>query len=237
MKRIVLKNVSKKFLVKASPGHSSGNHIFKIFSKKECRWALKNVSLTVNPGEIIGVVGLNGAGKSTLLSVISGVYKNDSGDLSVNGRAVSVIGLTSGLKDRLSARDNIYLCGALYGLTKNEIKKQEQSVYSFAGLEKYRDAKLQQFSTGMIARLVFSIAIHCHPDILLLDEINSNLDKEFTKILNDEVSRYKKRGGAAVIVSHKQQVIRGCDRVLWLENGKKMMEGTSQEVIKRYWGA
>lgn len=170
-------------------------------NKKEL-WAIKNLSLTVKPGEIMGIFGSNGAGKSTLLSIISGIYTHDKGTVSIRGKVVSVIGLMSGLKDRLTMHDNIYLGAMLYDLTKEEVKKQEASIISFAKLEPYKQVKLYKFSTGMIARLIFSIAIHCKPDILLLDEITSNLDKKFTQTVSAAVNKLTQHGGAAIVVSH-----------------------------------
>jgi ABC-type polysaccharide/polyol phosphate transport system ATPase subunit len=233
-----LKNVSKKFLIGSEKKQNIILNAIHFFSGREAKeefWALKDISLTVNPGEIIGIVGSNGAGKSTLLSLIADIYKADEGSAMINGRVISITGLIHGIHDKLNMKENIILSSAFYGLTQKQIQSRTNSIIKFAELEKYPETKIHQFSTGMRARLIFSIAIHCDPDILLLDEVTSNLDKEFTKTVSSTVRKLTKKGVTVIIVSHKKEIIADCDRAIILDEGKLIKEGTPSEIIKSYW--
>lgn len=236
MEVVTLNKVGKKFRF-GNQRHSLLQGIEYFFTGKSNRkdlWALKSISLTVKKGEILGIVGANGAGKSTLLSLIAGVYTPDEGDLKVLGKIVSIIGLVSVLQDRLTLRDNIFLACSLYGLSIKECHEVEKDVIAFAHLEKFSDSKLYQFSGGMIARAIFSIAVHCQPDILLLDEATSNLDKDFTQLVAQTVENLRKKGVVVIVVSHKKEIIEKCDRVLYLDKGIVKLSGTSDQVVEQY---
>jgi ABC-type polysaccharide/polyol phosphate transport system ATPase subunit len=213
--------------------------LFHFFSGKEAKktfWVLKNINFSAMPGEVVGIAGPNGAGKSTLLTLIADVYKADSGEVKVDGKVISIIGLIHGLHDKLTTKENIPLLCSLYGLEPAEISKKQDSIITFAGLEKYADTKVFQFSTGMLARLIFSTAIHCNPDILLLDEVTSNLDKEFTEVVSSAIRRLTKQGVTVLIVSHKREIIEGCDRAIIIDKGELLREGKSADIADIYFG-
>lgn len=237
MTTIIVKNLSKQFQIGVTSDKTLINKIVSTISGIEKRkpfWALKDISFTAETGEIVGIVGPNGAGKSTLFNIISGIYQRFDGEVSISGKVVSATGIVSGLQDRLTMHDNIYICTALYGLSRKKTKKLEASIISFADLEEFSETKLFQFSSGMVARLVFSIAIHVNPSILLLDEVTSNLDKNFTEIVTKTVHKLKKQGVVVLVVSHKKEIIEQCDKVLYIEKGRQKMYSTSDEVIGVY---
>ncbi|MBC8494614.1 ABC transporter ATP-binding protein, partial [archaeon] len=164
MYRLVVKNLSKKFSIGCKKKDSTLARVISILSNKESKkkfQVLKNISFNVKEGEMLGIIGNNGSGKSTLLRTIAGIYKADKGTVEINGRVISVINLNAGLNMRLTMKDNIFLCSSLYGLSKKQTQHIFNKIILFAELEKYIDTKLYQFSSGMLARLSFSIAIFC----------------------------------------------------------------------------
>ena len=183
-KRIIVENVSKKFQIGFKKNQSALERVIDLFSGKEPKktiQALKDVSFTAEKGEIVGIIGENGSGKSTLLRLIAGIYRQDEGSIIANGKIISVISLVIGLHPRLTLKDNIFLVGSFFGLSQKEIKEKFNSIIEFAELENFVNTKIYQFSEGMKARLAFSIAIHCTPDILLLDEVFEVGDENFRK--------------------------------------------------------
>ena len=181
-KRIIIENLSKKFRIGFKKHQSALERFISLFSGKEPKktiQALKEVSFTAKKGEIMGVIGENGSGKSTLLRTIAGIYKQDEGKIITNGKIISAISLVIGLHLRLTMKDNIFLVGSFFGLSRKEIIQKFHSIVEFAELENFINTKVYQFSEGMKARLAFSIAIHCNPDILLLDEIFEVGDESF----------------------------------------------------------
>jgi len=238
MSIISVNNVSKKFKIRLIKNHSILATIYQSISGKEQTqdlWALNNVSFSVQRGEIIGIIGENGAGKSTLLSIIAGIYRPNGGNLKVNGKVISVLGLESGLLERLTMRDNIYLCCAFYGLTRKMVHGKIKSIVHTSELEKFIDAKIYQFSSGMKARLIFSISIHCNPNILLLDEVTSNIDKHYSKVIEKTIKNLSNSGITFLVVSHRLNIIEQCDKTIYLSKGRVVMKGNTQEVIKKYW--
>lgn len=234
---IELKDISKKFQI-GYTDHQKG--IAKLLAKvsgqlpkKEIE-ILKNVSFTVNKGEIIGIIGKNGTGKSTLLSIVAQIYQYDSGSCDINGKVVPVLGLGHGLRDRLTMHDNIYLCCALFGLSRKTIAKRLNSIVAFTGLEKFLHTKLFQFSDGMKARIVFSMALHCDPEILLLDEVTSNLDKDFIQMVINTVLQKSKEGITSLIVSHDSNVIKICDRVIWIKDHTIQTSNSPSAIMDEY---
>lgn len=180
--RVIVENISKKFKIGFKKNQGALARVVSLFSGKEPKktlQALKNISFTVKKGEVLGIIGKNGSGKSTLLRIIAGILKQDSGEIIINGKIISLINLKSGLHGRLSMKDNILLIGAFLGLTRKQIKKKFKSIIKFAELESFVETKVYQFSEGMKARLAFSMAIHCNPDTLLLDEVFEVGDEKF----------------------------------------------------------
>ncbi len=238
MKRIVVENLSKKFYIGSNQrGQFLSKALCAISGRAQTKelWALVDVSFSVLAGEMIGIIGKNGAGKSTLLSVIAGIYERSGGTLTVNGKVISVIGLVNGLRDRLTMRDNIYLCCALFGLSRRTTNERFDSIVELTELTEYTETKLYQFSAGMKARLVFSMAIHCDPEILLFDEIIANLDIDFVERGKKTLSDLRKKGVTILSVSHIPSIMHDCNRILWLHEGRLIEEGPSEEIIKRYW--
>lgn len=238
MERIIIENINKKFKIGFKKNSSMLNRILSFVSGKEPKKVLQvldNISLKVNSGEIVGLIGDNGSGKSTLLRCILGVYKPDSGKVYHNGKIIPLINLNLGMQERLSMKENIFLVASLFGMSRKEIKNKFDSIVKFAELEKYIDTKLYQFSSGMLQRLAFSIAIHAKPDILLLDEIFEFGDEEFRKKSAEKILELVKSGVSVILVSHELWMIeKYCDNVILLKNGKIIMHGIPKKVLEEY---
>ena len=237
MKRIILDNVTKEFKIGFKKNQGMLARFASLFSGREPKKTLKavqGVSLAVNSGEIVGLIGKNGSGKSTLLRIIAGIYPH-YGAKKVNGHIVSLINLGSALIDRLTMKDNIFLAGSLFGLSQREIRKRFHSIVEFAGLEEFVHTKLYQFSRGMLERLAFSIAIHANPEILLLDEVFAVGDEDFRAKSANKIKELAKNGAGIILVSHELWLIeKYCDKVVWLKKGKIVKEGNTKEIIKEY---
>ena len=237
-KKISMEGISKRFKIGFRKRDGFLRKIIGMVSGREPKRiikALDNVSVSVYGGEVLGIVGENGGGKSTLLRIMAGIYKADSGRGFVRGKVVSLLNLGAGLKTRLSMRDNIFLVGSLFGLSKKEIKRSFKSIVGFSDLGGFEDTKLYQFSEGMKERLAFSITIHCKPDILLLDEVFAVGDEEFRVKSAEKIKHLASSGAAVVFVSHELWMIeKFCDRVIWIEGGKIKKRGGSQEIVKEY---
>jgi ABC-type polysaccharide/polyol phosphate transport system ATPase subunit len=224
MQRIIIENLSKNFRIGFAKNQSVLERFYSFFSGKEPQktiCALDNVCLKVDSGEILGIIGKNGSGKSTLLRVIAGIYKYDAGKLETSGKIVSLINLYIGLSLRLNMKDNIFLTSSLLGMGQEDIKKSFDSIVEFSGLKEFTETKLYQFSMGMLQRLVFSIAIHANPEILLLDEIFEVGDEDFRQKSGNKIVELVKKGASVVLVSHDMEMIkRHCNRVILMDKGK-----------------
>jgi lipopolysaccharide transport system ATP-binding protein len=197
--------------------------------------ALKNISFEVSSGETVGIIGKNGAGKSTILGLLAGVLKPSSGQVTVAGRIAPLLELGAGFHPELSGRENILLNGILLGMLKREVEEKIDSIIEFSELEKFIDQPIRTYSSGMLARLGFSVAVHCEPDILLLDEVLSVGDQDFQKKCIEKMLGFKRSGKTIIFVSHSaQQVEEICDRVIWIEKGKVELSGNVEEVLPNY---
>lgn len=238
MESIIVDSVSKEFRIGFKKHQSALARFISLFSGREPKKilrALKDISFTVRAGEIIGIIGKNGSGKSTLLRIIAGIYSKDCGRIGINGNILSLIDLGSGMLDRLTMKENIYLVGSLFGLSQKTIRQRFDSIVGFSELQDFVNTKLYQFSSGMLQRLAFSIAIHCNPDILLLDEVFEIGDKDFKKKSAEKIRKLVKNGATAVLVSHELWMIeRYCSRVIWLDKGRIVKEGKTKDVITAY---
>lgn len=236
--RIIVDNVNKKFKIGFIKNQSVLSKILSIFSGKENKKtlvALKNISFGIKEGEIVGIVGDNGSGKSTLLRCIARIYSKDSGKIGTKGKVISLINLKLGMQQRIDMKENIFLTGTLFGMTKKEIKKRFISIINFSGLNDFINTKIYQFSEGMKQRLVFSIAIHCNPKILLLDEIFEVGDGDFKKRSANKIKELVKQGASVLLVSHDLDLIKKhCNKIIWMEKGKIFKEGKTKEIIKEY---
>ncbi len=235
---IEVKNVSMKFNLGIEKVFSLKQGFVDMFKKKEKInndfWALKNVNFDVEKGEVVGFVGSNGAGKSTLLKVIAGVMKPTKGKVSVYGNICPMIELGAGFDSQLTARENIYLNGAVMGYSKEFINSKFDEIVSFSELSEFLDVPIQNFSSGMIARLAFSIATIVDPEILIVDEILSVGDMAFQKKSEEKMLNMINGGTTVLFVSHSIDQIRNmCNKVVWIEKGEVQAIG-GKEVCDKY---
>lgn len=201
-------------------------------------WALRDVTFALERGEVLGVVGRNGSGKSTLLMAIAGVLRPDAGAVTTWGRAPTLLTLGAGFESNLSGRDNIYLNAAYLGFRPRGIDERMADIIGFSELGRFIDAPVATYSTGMRARLAFSIAAHTEPEILLLDEVLGVGDAAFQQKSRDKMAELMERAHAMVVVSHNERFIREvATKALWLDGGRPAGFGDVSEVIERYGAA
>ena len=238
MKRIIVERVSKEFKIGFKKNQSALARVVSLFSGKEPQrtlLALDGVSFKVEAGQILGIVGENGSGKSTLLRLIAGIYREDKGRIVLNGNVISLINLYIGLKRKLTMEDNIYLLGSFLGLSSNELKQKFDLIVEFSELDDFVKTKIYQFSNGMMQRLIFSIAVHCNADILLLDEVFEVGDEHFKIKSANKVRKLSEKGTSIILVSHEMWMIQKyCDRAIWLDKGRILKEGGTESVISEY---
>ena len=198
-------------------------------------FALHDVSFEIAEGETVGVIGPNGSGKSTALALMAGVLGAETGCVSVHGRVCPLLELGAGFHYDLTGRENIVLNGILLGLTRREVMARLRHIIEFSELEEFLGEPIRTYSSGMIVRLGFSIAVHLDPDILLIDEILAVGDLHFQTKCLEKIKWFKSRNTTIVLVSHSTSDIRQlCDRVLWLDHGKLIGQGTPNEVVPLY---
>lgn len=198
-------------------------------------WALQNISFEIKKGEAVGIVGLNGSGKSTLLKTIAKVLKPTKGEVEVVGTIAPLIELGAGFDSNLSARENIFLNGAVLGYNRTQMREKFESIMDFAELWDFVDVPIKNFSSGMVARLGFSIATSNMPDILIVDEILGVGDYKFQRKCEERMSKIIDNGATIVFVSHSiEQVREVCSRAIWLEKGHMLMDGSVDEVCDKY---
>ena len=197
--------------------------------------ALDRVKVEVPTGSSFGVVGRNGSGKSTLLKLIAGIYHPDEGRVQVRGRIAALIELGAGFHPEFSGRENIYLGGIMYGLTRKEIDKKFETIVEFAELGQFIDDPVRTYSSGMFMRLGFSLAIHTDPDILLIDEVLAVGDAGFVAKCRDKISEFKSKGKTLIFVTHDlDSVVRWCDTAIWIDKGVVAARGEPRVVIDKY---
>ncbi|MCF7859634.1 MAG: ABC transporter ATP-binding protein [Candidatus Cloacimonetes bacterium] len=223
MNAIDVRNVSKKFILPIEKTDTLKTTVLAAVKGKlkyQVMYALKDISLKVNKGEFLGIIGKNGSGKSTLLKIIAGILEPDSGSVKVYGRISPFLELGLGFQAELSARENVFLYGSVLGLSEREIRKKFKSIIEFAGLKEFVDQKLKNFSSGMQVRLAFSVAIQADAPILLADEVLAVGDSEFQQKCFDVFRKFKEEKKTIVFVTHDMgSVRRFCDKVLYLEKG------------------
>jgi lipopolysaccharide transport system ATP-binding protein len=211
-------------------------HPFARNKTQETFWALKDINLTINRGEIIGVIGKNGAGKSTLLKILSGITKPSEGKIKLYGRVSSLLEVGTGFHPELTGRENIFLNGVILGMTRKEVEKKFNEIVAFAGVEQFLDTPVKHYSSGMYVRLAFAIAAHLEPDILIIDEVLAVGDIEFQKKCLGKMEEVSKEEGRTVIfVSHNMGIIQKlCSKTILINNGKISAQGNTREVIEKY---
>ncbi len=198
-------------------------------------WALRDVSFGVQKGETLGIIGSNGSGKSTTLKLISRIISPTAGTVRVNGRVTALLELGAGFHPELSGRDNIFMNGTVMGLSRKEIEYKVDSIIEFAELEDFIDVPVKNYSSGMYARLGFSVSVHLDPDILLIDEVLSVGDQSFQQKCNERMLNLRKKGVTILLVSHDIDAIwRLCSRAVWLDHGAMKLEGAASKVTDSY---
>ncbi len=237
---IKIENVSMRFNLGIEKNFSLKLFFINLFKKKEKKakeefWALKDINFEVKKGEVIGFVGKNGAGKSTLLKIVAGVMKPTTGKVNIGGTVCPMIELGAGFDTELTARENIYLNGSIMGYSKEFINSKFEEIVEFSELRAFLDVPVRNFSSGMVARLAFSIATVVDPEILIVDEILSVGDIAFQKKSEEKMKTMIGGGTTVLFVSHSIGTIRNiCDRTIWLENGKMKAVGNTKKVSQEY---
>lgn len=232
-----LKNVTMKF-VKYDVGVNSLKELvvraFKGDLKREKFVCLKNISFSIRKGESVAIIGRNGVGKSTLLKIMSGILKPTSGTVRCNGRITPLLKLGAGFDSNATGIENIYLNAAIMGYTKKEIDEKLPAILEFSELGDFIYSPIKTYSSGMMARLGFSIAVHMESEILLIDEILAVGDMAFQKKCYAKLDELREKGLVFLIVSHSSSVQRYCKRALWLERGRLIADGDTAEIFARY---
>lgn len=238
---IEINNVSMKFNMCKEKIDNLKEYLIK-FLKKQLSFeeftALENVSVEVKEGDVFGIVGLNGSGKSTLLKLVSGILKPSTGTVKTMGTISPLIELGAGFDMELTARENIFMNGSVLGYSREFMKEKFDEIIEFAELQDFVEAPLKNFSSGMVARLGFSIATLVKPEILIVDEILAVGDFLFQQKCEQRIQEMMSGGTTVLIVSHSiEQIERLCNRVMWLERGRVKMIGETAEVCAAYKGS
>ncbi len=203
---------------------------------KQFLWALKDISFTVEHGEVLGIIGSNGSGKSTLLKIISRIVSPTKGSVRGKGKVSSLLEVGTGFHKELSGRENIFISGYLLGMNKEEITKKFDEIVAFSGVEDFIDTPVKRYSSGMYVRLAFAVAAHLEPDILIVDEVLAVGDADFQKKCLGKMRQVSQKEGRTILfVSHSMQAIHNlCDKAMWLQKGKMMDLGDVTPIVNRY---
>ena len=236
---ISIENVSMKFNLGVERDSSLKQYIIDLFKrkkkKKEEFWALKDVNFHIDKGEVIGLIGSNGAGKSTLLKVVSGVMKPTKGKVTIQGVISPMIELGAGFDMNLTARENIYLNGSILGYSKQFLDSKFNDIVEFSELKDFLDVPVKNFSSGMVAKLAFSVATIVDPEILIVDEILSVGDIKFQEKSKNKMMEMIKGGTTVLFVSHSMEQIKElCTKVIWLDHGKIVKKGNTEEICNEF---
>lgn len=235
---IRIRDLRKSFLLNTS-GAGSIKTMLLWWKKRSVRAVdvLKGVSFEVNPGECVAVIGKNGAGKSTLLSLLARVYKPTSGTIEVKGRIAPLLELGAGFHPDLTGVENIYFNGVILGLSRKEMRERTQTIIDFSEIGEHIHAPTRTYSSGMLARLGFSVAVHIDADILLVDEVLAVGDYDFERKCYAKIDEFRASGGTILFVSHQMDAVRRvADRCIWLKDGQVHQVGPPDQVIAAYEG-
>ena len=235
---VIFDNVTKYYESHLHVNMGMKSYIVKLMKfghKADRKLVLSEISLQINRGECVGFVGRNGAGKSTLLGLIAQVMRPTSGRITVNGRISSLLELGAGFHPDLTGRENLELYGVVLGFTRNEVAIKADSIIEYSELGSDIDVPIRFYSSGMLARLGFSIIAHLDPEILLIDEVLAVGDHVFQKKCLDTMSSFRQQGKTMIIVSHASADIQKlCDRVFWIEEHKVKAIGLPEDILKQY---
>lgn len=242
---IAFEDVSKKY---RRPGHHAIATTLKSYLLKDAWrkkhpnirnqdaiWALRNVSVDFKAGQTVGVIGRNGSGKSTLLKLVGRILGPDGGKVTINGKVAALIELGAGFHPELTGRENIIINGVILGMSKNEMRERTPDIIKFADIGDFIDYPVRTYSSGMYARLGFSVAINVDADILLIDEILSVGDAEFTRKCHGVLNAFKAQGKSIIVVTHDLNTVRDwCDEAIWLDAGNIKQRGPASDVVDAY---
>jgi len=237
---IEIHSLSKKYQIREHiPYYSLRDEITKLFKRKKSSnsefWALRNVSLNIEAGEFLGIVGSNGAGKSTLLKLLSRVTFPTFGKIILRGRMASLLEVGTGFHPELTGRENILLYGAILGMKKSEIKMSFDKIVSFAEIRSFLDTPIKHYSSGMYTRLAFSVAVHMHPEILVIDEVLAVGDASFQKKCIGKMEELSQSGCTILFVSHNMSLISSlCKRSILLDKGRILALGKTEMIVAKY---
>ena len=209
--------------------------LFRDHESNEVIWALKNVSFSVEKGEIVGIIGRNGAGKSTLLKILSKITYPTCGKMKILGKVGSLLEVGTGFHDELSGRENIFLNGSILGMKKKEVSRKLDEIIAFSEVEKFIDTPIKRYSTGMRLKLGFSVAAHLETDILFIDEVLAVGDVAFQKKCLDTIKELRNSGRTVLFVSHSIPTVESlCPRVIWIDKGEIRKDGAVEEITNNY---
>lgn len=250
---ITASGLSKKFIISHQHGYrtlgesitETGRSVLRTFglgskeaahpASKEDFWALRDLDFKIGQGERVGIIGRNGAGKSTLLKILSRIHWPTAGRINIRGRVASLLEVGTGFHPELSGRENIFLNGAILGMSRSEIKSKFDAIVDFAEVEKFLDTPVKRYSSGMYVRLAFAVAAHLEPEILIVDEVLAVGDAQFQRKCLGRMQEVGKEGRTVLFVSHNMQAVRQlCDRCILLKAGTLYADGTPAEVTEKY---
>ena len=235
---VEVRDVSKKFRLFKEHNHSLKATILRgrrIVA--EDFWALRDVSFDVKKGETFGLIGENGSGKSTMLKCLTRILRPESGSIEVRGKVSALLELGAGFHPELTGRENVYLNGAILGLGQKELRSRFGTIVDFAGIGKFIEEPVKNYSSGMYVRLGFSVAINVDPDVLLVDEVLAVGDEAFQRRCNEKFAELRSAGKTIIVVSHAMSSVQNmCDRVAWFDHGHLQAIGDPRDVIERYTG-
>ena len=235
---IEVKNLTKVFRVlhrERSVKSAALRSLLRKFPHRSEFTALRDISFEIPKGQTVGVIGRNGSGKSTLLTLLARIYRPTSGTIKVEGRVATLLELGAGFHPEFTGIENIFLNGVILGMPRTELEKRLPDIIEFAGVEEFIDTPVKHYSSGMITRLGFSVAVHLDPDVLLVDEVLAVGDHEFQEKCYAKIEEFKKRGVTIFFVSHDMDAIaRVCERVLWIDNHVLREDGPTQDVLAKY---
>jgi len=235
---ITFESVTKTFSLQAQRMLMRG-HVSRLFQRGERHRfvALRNITFRIPQGQTVGLIGPNGAGKSTLLSLVAGLCPPDEGSVTVNGRVAALLQLGAGFHPDLTGAENLELNAALLGLSRKQTAQAFDRIVEFSGIGQFIDQPLRTYSSGMVMRLAFSIAVNVDPDILIIDEVLAVGDQAFQSKCMDKILEFKHAGKTLLFVSHAMGAVQSlCERTLWLDQGALVMDGNAAEVLAAYEG-
>lgn len=238
MSAVSVKNIWKRLRLKQDHSFSLSQAL-RFKQKKNAQdeffWALKDISFSIEKGESLGIIGANGSGKSTLLKILTKIMKPTKGSIVINGRVSALIELGAGFHGDFTGRENIYLSGLMMGMSKREIRDKLSEIISFSELESFIDVPVKYYSSGMMARLGFSVATAIEPDVLIVDEVLAVGDLEFQKKSKAKIHAMKEKGTTILFVSHSMSDVESiCDKVLWIHKGDMVMFGDASSILTKY---